>query len=184
MNKDDVNINLYKGLEPPIPFEESWDLSKISNGEQFRIMISEFMYSQLLESILENDINNNVIIDTDRKNGIVYINHIDKYIPMKIEDIVEKSMEKLNEHLNIINRNNEVDILKYIIKISKKILNKKYIDFHKDIHIKNGVSNLFCNIYEANKDKAQKNKDNVMKIKKNIQFEDNENILNNINKGY
>jgi hypothetical protein len=203
-NNNINNINLYIGLEPPIPFEENWDLSKISNEKQFKIMVSEFMYSQLLESILDNESNNNVIIDSDKKSGMVYINHSDKYISMKAKQIVEKSMEKLNEHLNIINKNNKPDTLKDVIRFSRQIFNKKYIDFQKDKNIKNGVSNLFCNIYEDNKDKAQKFADNVIKIenldkKKKLleqnncndidnddesDDENNDNPLNKLDKGY
>ena len=164
INNINNNINLYIGLNTPIPFEENWDLSKISNSEQFKIMVSDFMYSQLLKSILENDINNNVIINSDKKSGMVYMNHDDKYISMKSKHIVEKSMDKLNEHLNIINRNNKVGTLKDVIRYSRQILNKKYIDFQHDKNIKNGVSNLFCNIYEENKDKAKKLADNIVKI--------------------
>jgi hypothetical protein len=163
-NCDVNNINLYIGLEPPIPFEDSWDLSKISNEKQCKIMISEFMYSKLLESILENELNNNVIIDSDKKSGMVYINHNEKYISMKSKQIAEKSMEKLNEHLNIINKNNKTDTLKDVIRYSRQIFNKKFIDFQKDKSVKNGVSNLFCNIYEENKDKAKKLADNIVKI--------------------
>ena len=75
-------MSLKSELNYPIPFEDKWILSHISDGEQFRIMMSKFMYSDLLESILENKLNNNVIIDDDKKSGLVYINHNDKYISM------------------------------------------------------------------------------------------------------
>jgi len=164
INNINNNINLYIELPPPIPFEDSWDMSKISNAEQCKIMISEFMYSQLLETILENELNNNVIIDSDKKSGMVYINHREKYISMKAKQIAEKSMEKLNEHLNIINKNNKADTLKDVIRYSRQIFNKKFIDFQKDKSVKNGVSNLFCKIYDDNKDKAKKLADNIVKI--------------------
>jgi hypothetical protein len=170
MNNCDVNINninninLYVDIPKPIPFQDDWDLSKISNGDQFKIMMSEFMYSKLLQSILENESNNNVIIDSDKKSGMVYINHDEKYISMKAKQIAEKSMEKLNEHLNIINKNNKADTLKDTIRYSRQIFNKKYIDFQKDKSTKNNVSNLVCSIYEDNKNKAQKMADNIVKI--------------------
>jgi hypothetical protein len=95
---------------------------------------------------------------------MVYINHNDKYISMKAKQIAEKSMEKLNEHLNIINKNNKGDTLKDAIRYSRQIFNKKYIDFQNDKNTKNGVSNLFCSIYEDNKEKAKKMADNIVKI--------------------
>ena len=57
------------------------------------------MYTNLLIEILKNEINLNVIIDTDNDSGIVYKNDIDKYIKMKSEDIIDKTMLKLKEHL-------------------------------------------------------------------------------------
>jgi len=51
-------------------------------------MISQFMYTELLEEILKNDINLNVIIDKEKNSGMVYKNNIDKYIQMKLKDII------------------------------------------------------------------------------------------------
>jgi len=62
------------------------------------------MYTELLEEILKNDINLNVIIDKDNDSGMVYKNNIDKYIQMKLKDIISNTMEKLNNHLNDINK--------------------------------------------------------------------------------
>lgn len=163
-NCDINNINLYLDLKTPIPFEDSWDLSQISNEKQFFIMMSEYMYSHLLEAILENDINNNVIIDSDKKSGSVYMNHNDKYISMKVKQIVEKSMEKLNEHLNIINKNNKATQLKDTIRYSRQIFNKKYIDYKKDKDLQKGVNTVISNIYETKIDNSKKIAENVIKI--------------------
>ena len=62
------------------------------------------MYTELLEEILKNDINLNVIIDKTNDSGMVYKNNIDKYIQMKLKDIISNTMEKLNNHLNDINK--------------------------------------------------------------------------------
>jgi len=46
------------------------------------------MYTELLEEILKNDINLNVIIDKDNDSAMVYKNSVDKYIQMKLKDII------------------------------------------------------------------------------------------------
>jgi hypothetical protein len=198
-NCDINNINLYLQLKTPIPFEESWDLSQISNEKQFFIMMSEYMYTHLLEAILENDLNNNVIIDSDKKSGSVYMNHNDKYISMKVKNIVEKSMEKLNEHLNIINKNNKSTQLKDTIRYSRQIFNKKFIDYKKDKDLQKGVNFVMSNIFETKIENAKKLAENVVKIEefnKNNKIENNdetyysdedyelENNTNNEKKGY
>jgi len=66
-------------------------------------MVSQFMYTELLEEILKNNMNLNVIIDNENDSGIVYKNNIDKYIRMKLKDIVSNTMDKFNFHLNDIN---------------------------------------------------------------------------------
>ena len=49
------------------------------------------MYTKLLEEILKNEINLNVIIEDETNSGLVYKNDDDKYVNMKIHDIIEKS---------------------------------------------------------------------------------------------
>jgi hypothetical protein len=165
-NCDINNINLYLDINTPtpIPFEDSWDMSKISNEKQFFIMMSEYMYTHLLEAILENDVNNNVIIDSDKKSGSVYMNHNDKYISMKAKQIVEKSMEKLNMHLNIINKTNKSTRMKDVIRFSRQIFNKKYIDYQNDKDLKKNVNNVMSNIFEGKRDDAQKLAENLVKV--------------------
>ena len=55
--------NIYVEIkQPPISFDNNWNLSQISEGDKSNIMISNFMYTKLLEEILKNEINLNVII--------------------------------------------------------------------------------------------------------------------------
>ena len=56
------------------------------------------MCTRFLEKILENDANNNIIIDSKTNSGLVYTNenNENKYITMEMDNIVKKSMDKLN----------------------------------------------------------------------------------------
>ena len=111
------------------------------------------MYSQLLKEILENEINLNVIIDKNSNSGLVYKNNIDKYIRMKSSDIVNNTMDKLKSHLLEMNKTEETQF-EEIIDYSRKMINKKHIDYNKDEILKSNVNNLMNNIYDEKKDRA------------------------------
>jgi hypothetical protein len=157
-NNTTNNYNIY--LNIPIPFEEDWDITKISQSDKQSIMISQFMYRRLLQSILDNEKNSNVILDKDKDLGMVYINHNKKYIQMKSNDIVEQTMNKLNLQLNEIN-DNDKDSLKTIKKYSKKMINKKYEDYKKNKDVKKEVKDIVCNIYDENNEKAYEMAKNI-----------------------
>jgi hypothetical protein len=106
------------------------------------------MYSKLLEEILKNEINLNVIIDKDKDSGMVYKDN--GYTEMKIKDIISNTMEKLNLHLNDINKEN-THAFEDIIKYTKRMINKKYIDFRNNASIQDGVKICMSNLFENKK---------------------------------
>jgi hypothetical protein len=113
------------------------------------------MYTNLLTEILKNEINLNVIIEKDNDSGIVYKNDIDKYIKMKSEDIIDKTMLKLKEHLLTMNNESENHCLKDFLIMSKKVIEKKYEDYiENNDNLKDNVSNIIKNIYNTKKDDA------------------------------
>jgi hypothetical protein len=113
------------------------------------------MYTNLLTEILKNEINLNVIIEKDNDSGIVYKNDIDKYIKMKSEDIIDKTMLKLKEHLLLMNNESEDHCLKDFLNMSKKVIEKKYEDYiENNDNLKDNVSNIIKNIYNTKKDDA------------------------------
>jgi hypothetical protein len=150
-NNNIININLQ--LKNPIPFDEHWDITNISEEFKESVIISKVMYTSLLDEILKNETNLNVILDKDKQSGLVYKNNFDKYIQMKSKDIILSTMNKLNEQLNEINKGNKKSFDE-IIDFSRKMINKKYIDFQKDSKIQENVSNIISTILENKKDKA------------------------------
>jgi hypothetical protein len=113
------------------------------------------MYTNLLTEILKNEINLNVIIEKNNDSGIVYKNDIDKYIKMKSEDIIDKTMLKLKEHLLSMNHESEDHCLKDFLNMSKKVIEKKYEDYiENNDNLKDNVSNIIKNIYNTKKDDA------------------------------
>jgi hypothetical protein len=164
-NTTNNNINIYLEIKNPIPFDNDWDLSKISDSEKTKIMVSKVMYTRLLENILKNEINLNVIIDKDKDLGMVYKNDTDKYIQMKAKDIVATTMEKLNSHLNEINKNDS-EVFNEVIDFTRKMINKKFIDFQNNSSVQENVGNFVCNIFETKRNQAMDMAKNVVKISK------------------
>ena len=145
--------NIYIDIKNPIPFDDIWDISKISESDKSDILISNFMYTKLLEEILKNDINLNVIIDKDKDSALVYQD--DEYIEVKLKDIIENTMKKLNDHLNNINKG-RIHAFEEIIKFTRQMINKKYIDYNKNNYIQEGVKKCVSDLFENKKDDAIK----------------------------
>ena len=153
------NINIIQ----PIPFDKDWDLSKIDSSEIQNLLLSNVMYTRLLEEILKNDINLNVIIEKESNFGLVYKNEKDKYINMKIKDIIENSMVKLNKHLLDLNNNLNSTILdKYVMDI------KKRIDDKLDNYIKNS-NNIQDSVNDLIKEKYISMNKNAISICNNLE---------------
>lgn len=146
-------INIYFDIKPPIPFDDNWDISKINENFISGVLNSKYMYTKLLQEILENEINLNVIIDKESKSGLVYKNDIDKYIRMKSTEIVNNTMEKLKNHLLEMNKNDTTQFDE-VIDFSKKMINKKYIDFNRDPLLNKNVNDVVNNVFDNKKDKA------------------------------
>ena len=159
-NITNIYLEVKTPAPTPIPFDEDWDISNIDNKTRTSVLMSKFMYTTLLEEILKNELNLNVIIDKNNDVGIVYKNDIDKYINMKSKDIVSNTMDKLNKHLNELNKADNL-CFESVIDFSRKMIRKKHIDFIKDPNINNGVNYCVTNIYSDKKNDAIKMSENV-----------------------
>jgi hypothetical protein len=162
-NISNININLE--IKYPIPFNEDWDLSQISKDGRLNDLFQKSVYTNLLDKILKNDNNMNVIIeDTNNEKGLVYQNNIDKYTEIDIEDIVEKTMEKLKKHLlqlscdkTFLSDNNFNDIIKNAINDNILTIRKKYNDYKfNNNNVKPQVNESIKFVYNQNKENAIK----------------------------
>jgi hypothetical protein len=180
-NNSNNTINIYFDIKPPIPFDDNWDISKINENFISGILNSKYMYTKLLQEILENEINLNVIIDTESKSGLVYKNDIDKYIRMKSTEIVYNTMEKLKNHLLEINKNDTTQF-EEVIDFSKKMINKKYIDFNKDPVLNKNVNDIVNSVFDEKKTKATQIFNNIIK-NTILEINEKDNNKNNI-KGF
>ena len=166
-NNSNNNIinNIFIEINNPVPFDDDWDISKISDDKKASLLISKIMYTGLLEEILKNEINLNIIIDKNNDLGMVYKNNIDQYIQMKSKDIVDNTMKKLQKHLLDINNDNDTTCLEECLKESKKIINKKHSDYVRDSTIQKNVQQFISNMFDNKKNEAIKISKNVI-IKK------------------
>ncbi len=181
-NNTTNNITLYVEVKQPIPFEESWDLSNINNDQRSSILTSKYMYKDLLYNILKNDINNNVIINSDKKTGIVYMNHNDKYILMNSEKIIEKTIDKLHDNLTSMNIESKDERDNMVYRSIRNNIN----DFHKICHntseneLNNIINNVLTDVYYDNKHIASKLSNDTINKDTNEKSEEN-NITDKIN---
>jgi len=84
---------------------------------------------------------------------MVYKNDTKRYTQMKLKDIILITMDKLNKHLNYINKN-DIDALEEIKIFSYKIINKRYNDYKNNEIIQEDVMKCMTNIYESKKEEA------------------------------
>jgi hypothetical protein len=146
-----ININ-FKIIKP---FDEEWDVSKIDNKLKNILLLSDTKYTKTLEHILNNDTNLNVIIEDSSNVGIVYKNDTEKFKPMSINDIVDKSMDKLHKHLQDfheeIKDSNEFKIRSDYLEDEKETIQKRYDDYKNNKNIQNKVMEHIINIYNSKK---------------------------------
>jgi hypothetical protein len=138
----------------PLSFDKSWNLSEIDEfKKKYDILYSEVMYTTLLEKILENKINLNVILDTEQNIGFVYQNEIEKYVKMNIDDIVQKSMEKLRNNLLELNNtiNNNAINFKTLNKSTEERINDKLNNYNSKPDVKKYVDNFIAEIFDKKK---------------------------------
>jgi hypothetical protein len=168
-NNNNITNNIYLELKTPLPFDGEWDLSEIDHNLRARLLLSQIMYTTLLDEILKNDKNLNVIIDKESKSGLVYKNDIEKYTPMKLIDILDESMDKLKNYLLQFNEeeSSKEEFEKQILRYGKAMVLSKYRNYKDCSTIQSNVNNLITNIFDKKKNEAiQISKD----IEKNLLF--------------
>ena len=110
------------------------------------------MYTNLLQNILDNESNLNVIIEKDSNVGLVYKNDDDKFIKMKLKDIVDNSMDKLNKHLkdfyNESKNDEEFIIMDNIFEEQRNMIDNKYKEYKTNEETQKKVEEYITEIYD------------------------------------
>lgn len=150
-----INFNLVKS------FDEDWDISKIDKTLRDMLVLSNIQYTKTLEHILDNENNLNVVLDDDSNSGIVYKNELERFQPMTVTDIIDKSMDKLYKQLKVFyndfsDKKDEYLLDEHFLNRVKDLTDKKYSDYktNKDINLR--VKELITNIYNSKKNETLK----------------------------
>lgn len=155
-NGNNITNNIYLEIKPPVPFDNDWDLSRLDENIKARLLLSQIMYTTLLDEILKNENNLNVIIDKDSKSGLVYKNDVEKYTPMKLIDILDESMDKLKNYLLQINdeASTKEEFERQILRYGKAMVLSKYRNYKESNNIKANVNHLITNLFDKKKKEA------------------------------
>jgi hypothetical protein len=178
-NNNNNKINIFLEIKQPIPVENKWDISKIIEDEELKLIVSKFMYTSLLEEILKDDakyegseptseeindkISRHIKADSNRElddnsdPNLIYKVDIDRYIQKKSKIIVYNTMEKLNYYLAELNR----IYIESIPLTYKKHIIKHEFNCDDNTNIQELVDNLISSIF-TNK------KSDIFDIVKNI----------------
>ena len=139
-------------------FDNKWATEHLDNYIRQMILLSDHKYTNLLDEILKNKANLNVIINKDNDYGLVYKDDDKMYVNMKTREIIDKSIEKLYEQLNIFYSDlvdtNIVKVNTNIIEQEKQVLDDKYKEFCTNNNVKSSVRDLLTKIYEKNNTEA------------------------------
>jgi hypothetical protein len=149
---NNLNINI---ISLPIGFEKDWDTEHINKYLKELIVVSDNKYTSLLTKILDNKTNLNVILDKELDNGYIFSDN--EYKNIEKQEIVDKSMEKLNKELNRmlgeILDSDEIFCMKSI-ESQKTLINDKYSEYTKNSSIQKIVQKYIIDIYDATKNVA------------------------------
>jgi hypothetical protein len=158
-NISNININIELPEKKLLSFNDNWNIEHLDKNTKTLLFMSTVKYTKTLEYILKNDINKNVLLDEESKTGIVYKGDENSFEKMKLEDIIDESVEKIYNHLkefhkelkdkNDIEFNLDNDSIKTNLKITETKFNEK--TFHKSyplfiINIKM-MQKIYINLY-------------------------------------
>ena len=168
-NINNINININVDNQKLRGFDQDWDVSKINKSDILDILLNKHKFTKTLQNILKNEVNLNVIMNNDN-NAFVYKSGNDKYEPMKQDQIMQESMEKIYKHLQtfyeetITNNINNYDT-KYFDTINNDI-NKGYTQYlYENTQFKSIANKAISYFFSLVKNEAEKKYNDIMREK-------------------
>jgi hypothetical protein len=183
--QNNININIELPKDELVSFNDKWCVDHIDKNVKTLLFMSTYKYTKTLEYILQNDKNRNVLLDNSSQMGLIYEGEKNTFSEMKIEDIIDKSLKKLYEHLQEfhedISKSNVCNFMldDNIIKENMSIIDKKINNYNDSERVKQVVTQNLSEIFNKYKTET---KDKYQSIQ-NIQSMNDENVLNDL-KGY
>jgi hypothetical protein len=142
-----ININL------PVSFDKEWNLEHFDNYLKIQSVICKNKFTGFLNSVLKNKINLNVVLDKNMKEARIF--NGDKYENIAIEELSEKSMEKIYNQLSKLKEDFKCDDgLEISFDEDIKMIEKKYEEYKKSSEIKKKVEEHIAFIYDTKKEEA------------------------------
>lgn len=141
-------------------FYEDWSIEHIDNYLKMVMLLSKTKYTDFLTEVMKNKENLNIIVDKNSESGLVYKNESEMYVKIKMKEILEQSMVKLNDQLQKLfnecldNECNMHEDFINLIKDEKDNNNIKFSDYMSDISLKHNVNSLLLDIFSKKKEDA------------------------------
>lgn len=159
----DNTVNITLNIQTPVSFDSSWDISNIEEIEKkLSILCSDIIYTKFLATLLENKKNLNVILDKSKDYGYVYKNDDEKYVQMKLNDIIDSSMMKMREKLKSINHEiKQTNIYNEVSSMNESKIRAKYKEYVSKQPVKELVTDLLSNLYSDKKDESMEIFNNI-----------------------
>lgn len=186
--QNNININIELPKDDLISFNDKWCVDHIDKNVKTLLFMSTYKYTKTLEYILQNDKNRNVLLDNSSQMGLIYEGDKNTFSEMKIEDIVDKSLKKLYDHLHEfhddISKSNVCNFMldDTVINENMSIVDNKINNFNESQKVKQLVTQNISDIFNKYKTETKDKYQTIQNIQ-NIQNTQDESMLNEL-KGY
>jgi ribosomal protein L37AE/L43A len=152
-NIQNLNITNIININLPVSFDKEWNLEHFDNFLKMQALVCKNKFTGFLNSVLKNKINLNVVLDKNMKEARIF--NGDKYENIAIEELSEKSMEKIYNQLNKLKEDfKSDDSFEISFDEDIKMIKKKYDDYKKNSEIKKKVEEHIASIYDMKKVEA------------------------------
>jgi hypothetical protein len=80
-------------------FDEDWSIEHIDHYLKLFILLSQTKYTDFLKEVMKNKENLNIILEKNSDSCLIYKNKTEGYVKIKINELFERLMVKINEQL-------------------------------------------------------------------------------------
>lgn len=159
-NNTTNNTIIILNINKPLPFDNDWDVSKISFDKRILLFLSQLKYTKTLEQILENESNLNVIMDKNTNKSMIYKNENEAFKELSLEELTNLTMEKLHKHLTLFHeetkKNNKYLFEESVLVKEREVLDNKLNEFKTNKDIQKNVEKLIGDIFNSKKEETVK----------------------------
>jgi hypothetical protein len=153
ININGLNITNIININLPVSFDKDWNIEHFDNFLKMQVLMCNNKFTGFLSSVLKNKINLNVVLDKNMKEARIF--NGDNYENIAIEELSEKSMEKIYNQLTKLKEDFTTDdSFEISFDENIKTIEKKYEEYKKSYEIKKKVEEHIASIYDTKKVEA------------------------------